>query len=403
MQAKTLAFLAMILLSAASASAVTETLAVTETTINTFSGTNGLFPTSGLIFDASGNAYGTTENGGDNFYGSIYQLTPIRGGGYSQSVLYSFTNGADGAYPSGPLAMDGSGNLYGTATGAGSTACNNGCGTVFKITPSKSGSFQVIYSFTGGTDGSNPAFGGLVFDKSGNLFGTTELSGSTGAGTVFELSPGRGSWTETTLHGFQGGNDAGYPLMGLTIDPAGNLYGAAVRGQNGVGAVYWLKKTSSGYEESVLYSFQGGNDGAYPEYGALIIKGKTIYGTTAGGGASNQGVVYSLALSNGKIVETPLYSFTGGNDGGQPFAGVVADSANYLYGATAYFGQYGDGVVFVLSQKNGSWHESVIHAFVGSDGKYPLGTPVINGNALYGTTQVGGSSNGGVVWQVTAK
>jgi uncharacterized repeat protein (TIGR03803 family) len=114
-------------------------------------------------------------------------------------------------------------------------------------------------------------------------------------------------------------------------------------------------------------------------------------------------VVYSLALSNGKIVETPLYSFTGGNDGGQPFAGVVADSANYLYGATAYFGQYGDGVVFVLSQKNGSWHESVIHAFVGSDGKYPLGTPVINGNALYGTTQVGGSSNGGVVWQVTAK
>jgi uncharacterized repeat protein (TIGR03803 family) len=242
-----------------------------------------------------------------------------------------------------------------------------------------------------------------VLDKSGNLFGTTELGGPTGAGAVFELSPGRGFWSETTLHGFQGGNDAGYSLTGLTIDPAGNLYGAAVRGENGVGAVYWLKNTSSGYKESVLYSFHGGNDGAYPEYGALIIKGNTIYGTTAGGGASNQGVVYSLARSGGKVVETPLYTFTGGNDGGQPFAGVVADGAGNLYGATAYGGSTGYGVVYRLAQKNGSWHESVVHTFALSDGKYPLGTPVINGDALYGTTQVGGSANGGVIWQITAK
>jgi uncharacterized repeat protein (TIGR03803 family) len=399
MRTKSLAILAVTLMLTAGGWAASSEKVLFDFTV----GSDGAYPTSGLVFDTKGNLYGTTENGGANFYGTVFQLTHSKSG-WTENVLYSFTNGSDGAYPSGALVFDKAGNLYGTAVSGGSTSCSNGCGTVFELVPGSGGSwtFSVIYSFTGGKDGFAPAYGSLILDKAGNLYGTAEMGGK-GAGTVFELIHSKGGWKEKTLYQFAGGSDAGFPLAGLSWDAASNLYGATVRGgTSNAGAVFQLKHIKAGWKEKVIYSFTGGNDGAYPEYGGVTLNAAgDVYGAVAGGGASGQGVVFELKPSKSGWKESVLYSFTGGSDGGQPFAGLTFNPAGNLFGATAY-GANGDGTVFELAHTKSGWKESTLHIFAVSDGAFPYGSVVLDGKGrLYGTTFRGGSGSAGVVFEVT--
>jgi uncharacterized repeat protein (TIGR03803 family) len=196
-----------------------------------FTGSDGCCPTGGVIRDGVGNLYGTA-GGGASGYGSVFKLDPSN----ALTVLHSFT-GADGAAPAGGLIMDGSGNLYGTTSAGGSGTCGGqfavgGCGTVFKLEPS--GNETLLYSFKGGSDGANPAYGGLVMDAAGNLYGTTLEGGPgtctgrnqvvVGCGTVFKLDP---SGNETVVYTFTGGSDGAFPYAGVVMDAAGNLYGTA--------------------------------------------------------------------------------------------------------------------------------------------------------------------------------
>ena len=196
----------------------------TETVLHNFPEYHGdgSLPGSGdVVFDQAGNLYGTTITGGSADVGAVYELTPSG----TESVLWSFTGGQqDGSYPWSGVIFDGSGNLYGTTTEGGDPACVGGCGTVYKMTPSGSGwTEKPIYSFTGGSDGAVP-YGGLIFDQSGNLYGTTISGGINGeSGTVFELTPNPdGSWNFNLLYSFNGN---GGPDGSLTMDAAGNLYG----------------------------------------------------------------------------------------------------------------------------------------------------------------------------------
>jgi uncharacterized repeat protein (TIGR03803 family) len=384
MKSKTVALLTLVLLLATSAWASTET-ALYKFCSQQYC-TDGAMPTAGVIFDKAGNLYGTTMIGGSNMDGAVFELKHSKSG-WTESVLYSFTGGDDGTNPIGPLVFDKAGNLYGTADGGGS-----GYGTVFELKPSSgSWTFNVIYTFQGGDDGASPAYGGLVVDKSGNLYGTTEMGGANGSGTVFELTPGKSGWTKSTLYSFAGGSDAGYPLTGVTLDEAGDLYGATVSGGSyGEGAVFELEHKS--WTESVLYSFTGGSDGAYPEFGAVTIKAGNIYGTAAGGGADSLGVVYELKYSKSGWTESVLYSFTGGTDGGEPFAGVAFNKAGDLAGAAAYYGKDSYGSVFELAKKKAGWKENTLYDFTGSDGMYPYGGIVFDpkGN-WYSTTYYGGN------------
>jgi len=379
--------------------------AITETTIHTFAGgAYSEYPYSGLVFDPSGNAYGTASGGGAG-YGTIYELTPSQSG-WIANILYEFDN-VNGAYPSGPLIFDAAGNLYGAASYGGDTSgiCQgSGCGTVFELQRVSGGwHFVVLYTFSGDADGAHPN-ASLIFDKSGNLYGTTFNGGNSGYGTAFELSPSTGGWRESTVYTFAGNSDGANPVSGLTPGPAGIFYGTTLFGganncgANNCGTVYKLRKTSSGWKETILHSFNG-SDGSSPMAGPLLRHG-TLYGTTSTGGASNQGTAFSLIQRNHTFIETVLCSFNGTN-GTSPVSEMVPDSAGNLYGTTVYGGSNGYGVVFVLRNSEGKWQESVVHDFAGTlDGSQPLGTPTFHAGGLFGTTSGGGEWDAGVAWEL---
>jgi uncharacterized repeat protein (TIGR03803 family) len=312
-------------------------------------------PSGNLTFDAAGNLYGTTQNGGSRFFceagcGTVWKLARTPKGTFNVSILHIFTF-TDGWQPFAGMIFDAAGNLYGTTAGGGATvteACHDSCGVVFKLAPNPDGTWteSVLHSFTG-TDGDLPD-AGLIFDAAGNLYGTTFEGGADRSGVVFKLAPNPdGTWTESVLYSFTGGVDGGYPAAGLTLDPAGNLYG-----------------------------------------------------TTFEGGADRSGVVFKLAPNpDGTWTESVLYSFTGGADGAYP-RGLIFDAAGNLYGTTEYGGAYGDGVVFKLSPRSSGWSETVLHSFLGF-GQQPF-APVIFDPAgnLYGTTQWG-NGNYGLVFEIT--
>ncbi len=175
-----------------------------------------------MTFNKAGNLYGTTTAGGNFGQGLIYQLTPIFDGSWAETVLHHFTGGSDGAYPDHPsLIFDSAGSLYGSAALGAQGNCflfgNFPCGTIFKLTPQTGGTwgFTVLHSFTGGADGGNPE-GTLLFDKIGNLYGTTYGGGTSGRGVVFELTPhANGKWSEKVLHTFKGSADGNGTVAGL--------------------------------------------------------------------------------------------------------------------------------------------------------------------------------------------
>lgn len=365
--------------------------------------------------------------------GTVFELIPpaTRRGPWTQTILYSFQPRPDGNWPIGGLVFDRSGNLYGTTIQGGSGRCEVngpivGCGTIFELMPPSSpgGDWTevVLYSFgtNGNGDGAGPQ-AGLIFDTGGNLYGTTEFGGKASTtcpydcGTVFKLSPTQGmGWLETVLYRFQG-PDGRTPLGGLLLDPSGRLYGTTVDGGAfGYGTVFKLTPPAPGgqWTESLLYEFTGGPDGAGPEAALIHDQHGNLYGTASGGGMTSCspscGVVFELVPPSdpgGVWSETTIWEFSGGNDGASPFGTLLFDKTGNLYGTTAfggtpetctYTGNIGCGTVFRLkppSQPGESWVETIIYAFFGNfDGAAPSGALTFGKlGALYGTTQVGGA------------
>jgi uncharacterized repeat protein (TIGR03803 family) len=295
----------------------------------------------GVVADPTGDLYGTEAFGGSLSKGSVFRLDTA--GNFS--VLHSFTGGSDGSFPSAGLVTDGKGNFYGNAASGGlPNACGNGCGTVFKI--DTNGLFSVLYTFTGSLDGGIPV-GTLTLDSAGNLYGTTAAGGVYGFGTIFELSPGA---KEQTLYSFSvtGQFDGAQPVGGLILDAVGNLYGTTYYGGGGhcfdgftpgCGTVFELQPSGT---FTVLHAFAGADDGGWCTAG-LALSGNNLYGVASGGGRFGQGTVFKVTLDG---AFTLLHGFSGGADGSHPMATLTLDSTGTIYGTTAGGGTSGFGSIF---------------------------------------------------------
>jgi uncharacterized repeat protein (TIGR03803 family) len=248
--------------------------------------TDGYFPAGDLVFDAAGNAYGATSEGGQNGSGTIYQLTRSQDG-WAETVFYSFGKQNDGSYPS-DVVIDQSGNLYGTAHGGGDPACYSyGCGVVFELTHTPSGWVEtILHTFENAADGAFPS-GGLVFASSGNLYGTTSHGGSNGGGTVYELTPSSGGWAFKVLYSVNG-NGSG-PVGRLAMDSSGNLYGATnSEGAYGRGNIFKLAPPGGNWTYTSLHDFFGGSgDGAYPSDSPSVDANGNLFGTAGEGGTGS--------------------------------------------------------------------------------------------------------------------
>lgn len=397
--------------------------APTEQVLYSFAGgTSPGVPSPGLVFDSSGNLYGTAQGGDAQNSGVVFELSPTQDGSWKSTILYRFAGGEDGAHPAAGLIFDKAGNLYGTTQAGGRGKQSEG--TVFKLSPSENGTWTetVLYRFTGGaSDGAEPK-ADLIFDTKGNLYGTTPYGGigcePTGCGTVFELTPQTdGTWKETLLHLFAGGdNDGASPWAKVTLDAAGNLYGTTVYGayrsacnySSGCGAVFELTPNAHGkWNEKLLYAFAGAR-GSDPEGGLILDSAGNLYGTTTGGGEFRGGTAFELI--HGAWTHKILHSFHFNHkhyhkDGDEPSATLVMDQSGNLYGTTVSGGAYGPfGIVFELTLTNGQWTETVLHSFDnnGEDGLVPYSNLVLDsaGN-LYGTTSGGGTGGYGTVFEVT--
>jgi uncharacterized repeat protein (TIGR03803 family) len=363
--------------------------AQTFTVLYSFKGTpDSAGPSGGLALDASGNIYGTSYAGGASYHGTAFKLTPAG----KETVLYSFLAGY-GANPTSKLARDAKGTLYGTTLKGGVY----NAGTVFRL--NKKGDEAVLHSFLKG--GLGYSANGVILDGQGTLFGTTYGGGNSGCfengcGVVFKLDA---AGKETVLYSFTGGTDGGAPSS-IVRDPAGNLYGTTVGGgdltcNSGYGCGTVFKLDTAG-KETVLYSFTGtGGDGAFPYSGVVRDSAGALYGSTGGGGNQNCGypgcgTVFKVE-ANGK--ETVLHRFTGtGGDGRNPtFASLVLDAAGNIYGTTQNGGDASCdcGVVFMLDT---SAKETILHTFSGgADGAAPNVGLVLNAAGdIYGAAASGG-------------
>jgi len=395
-------------------------------------GADGAQPWAGLVIDAPGNLYGTAAAGGTGSCsylgatgcGTIFQLKK-HNSSYVFNPLYSFQGGDDGEFPARPLSIGPNGTFYGTATGGGEGTCSfygvSGCGVVFNAGPTPQPPRtpllhfleSALYRFSGSSDGGNP-FSAVIFDQSGNIYGTTSAGGAYGLGTVFELSPaGGGTYTQTVLYSFAGGMDGANPYDGVVFDTAGNLYGTTVYGggstvcQSGCGTVFQLSPAGgAGWTEQVLYRFQGATDGQYPAAGVAIDGAGNLYGNTNTAGTGQGGLggnnVYQLAPSGNNWTYNLLY--TAPYNAGFGYGRVVLDSTGNLYEAIEAGGAFGHGQVLQLA--HGSWIYTDLYDFTdGADGASPYASVTVDSSGIvYGTTLIGGMGcrNGcGVVWSIT--
>jgi uncharacterized repeat protein (TIGR03803 family) len=380
-----------------------------------FNGKDGSGPLAGLIFDASGNLYGTTSSGGAAGGGTAFELIPKAGGGWTQKILHSFgTHSNDGVSPYAAMILDSAGNLYGTTSTGGA----HGLGTAFELTPREAGGWteKILYSFGAhSNDGANP-YAAMILDSAGNLYGTTFAAGAADAGAAFELTPkAGGGWTEKILYSFgTHSNDGANPYAAMILDSAGNLYGTTV----GSDVFELMPEAGGGWGEKILLNFNG-TDGAN-SYGSLTFDAAgNLYGTTIQGGtgscedSAHCGTVFELTpQANGTWGETVLHNFGGAGDGTLPYGNVIFDAAGNLYGTTSDGGTglcarsivVGCGTVFVLSPNtSGGWTETVLHNFQDEgDGYWPYAGLIFDaaGN-LYGTTQEGGFHGLGTVFKIT--
>ncbi len=349
----------------------------------------------GLVGDDAGNLYGTTFYGDTSLGdGTAFKLAPDG----TKTILHSFSGGTDGGLPAG-LIIDKAGNLFGTTQQGGrSGGCNgNGCGVVFEL--ATNGTESQLYTFTGGADGAYP-MGSLLPDGKGGFFGTANGGGADRLGTVFALSK---AGALTVLHTFAGGSDGDAPIAGLIADKAGNLYGTTKLGGAGCsgfgcGTVYEIAADGTG---TVLYAFTGGSDGGNPVGGLIADAAGNLYGTTefggSGKGCGGTGCRTVFRLAPGGAL-TVLYTFTGGSDGAQPVASLIKDAKGNLYGTTL-FGGTGYGVAFKIAARG---KERVLHSFTnGDDGAYPWGALFKDGEgSVVSTASGGGSTDFGTVFRI---
>lgn len=360
---------------------------------------SGAYPSGNLILTGH-TLYGTTSQGGTNGYGAVYSLTPS-GGSCCENVLYSFVGGtADGASPTG-IVIDRSGSIYGTTLSGGYDNCGyyqsqTECGTVFSLTPSSSGYTEhVLYRFCAAgnspycIDGASPAAGLTLRD--GALYGTTKYGGAYGMGIVFSLTKSQSGYTEKVLYSFKGHKDGANPTAVPVFDAKGAMYATTTAGginrcsylqsASGCGTIYKLTPSGSGYAERIIYRFRGRRDGANPMAG-LTLRGNTLYGTATYGGTKRMGVVFSVTPAQKGYSEQVLYAFTGHRDGTYPYAGLAIDKNSNLYGATFGGGYHNRGAVFELTLTDSGYYEHVLYSFVGGcDGRNPAATPIVNTNA----------------------
>jgi uncharacterized repeat protein (TIGR03803 family) len=410
-----LAALALTLTTAASAQ-------YTETTLYNFGAMTGdpTDPSTGLIRDAAGNLYGSSNLGGVAD-GAAYELSSSSGGSWTETILYSFPiDGTSGYQPSGSLTMDSSGNLYGVTQMGGT----HNKGAVYELSHGSSGwTESVIYSFAGNPDGEAPS-GSMIFDADGNLYGTSFRGGGgtnancfDGCGTVFELSPSSSGWTEKILYGFSGGADGLGPGGNLLFDTAGALYGSAAEGGSVVGAgcfagcgtIFRLTSISGTWRFARLFDFQGPTGGAAP-LAIAFDSAENLYGAASAGGrgcAGNLGcgVVFKLTRQTtpGPWKETVLHAFTGKHDGQGP-SGVALDSAGNIFGAADFGGSGNIGTVWELTPtSHGPWTFTQLYEFgTGANGGIPNSGVILDpsGN-LYGTTQQYGQYDRGTVFELS--
>jgi uncharacterized repeat protein (TIGR03803 family) len=333
----------------------------------------------------------------------------------NETVLWNFSkSNGDGAYPwSNVLISDSNGNFYGV-TGGGGT---NSAGMVFELSPDGHGGYSetVLYDFKGfgSGDGATP-YGSLARDAAGNLYGTTQGGGANSTGAVYMLSPkSGGGWTERILYSFSasGATDGASPSGGVILGKNQTLYGTTTYGgAYSSGTVFQLSKTQSGITEKVLHNFGTAGDGAFPYDPVVADPAGNLYGATSIGGASGSGCVYRLSLQNGSWKESVLHSFTGtnGDGSGMYYVGLIGDKSRDIYGTTAFGGTNGTGTVWelVYSKSSNSYSEKILYSFgaiSSGDANYPYGGLVMDGaGTLYGTTEQGGSTqNSGAVFKLT--
>jgi uncharacterized repeat protein (TIGR03803 family) len=354
-------------------------------------------PWSGVVLDAHGNIYGNTEWGGNQGNGTVYQLLRNNDGGWIYATLHSFGYYDPGSAPVTTLVRDQAGHLYGTNTAQ-----------VFELTPDTSvdWGFSALHNFTGGGDGACNDLCSVSMDSAGNLYGSTPAGGANGDGVIFKI----GSSGFNVLYNFTGGDNGGYGVGQLAFDNQGNIYGTTVDGGTYGQGVFYRLSPSGTY--TVLHTFGGSLDGAQPWGGLMMARDGNLYGTTANGGAGDSGTVFRLTPNNdGTWTESVLYSFRQSSGGFFPQAVPTMDAAGNLYGTTVSGGGSNSyGTVYKLTQSNGQWSETVVHAFQGppNDGNTPIYVPVAIDSAgnIYGTTTMGGIYDGngegfGTVWEYT--
>jgi uncharacterized repeat protein (TIGR03803 family) len=365
-----------------------------ETVLHRFLDKPAEGPDATLVADASGNLYGVTFQGGTKGDGTVYELSPRSGGGWSYHILHVF-NGKDGSSPQGKLLLDSIGNLYGTTFEGGAYDC----GTVFQLAPVSGGQWMMttLHDFTSGSDGCATMVG-LTFDTNGNLYGGNTSGGADQAGVAFSMTPAsNGQWTLTAIHAFSGvSGEGGGPTTSLVFDSKWNLYGGNITG------IFVLTPNGDGtWTESSAYTFNSNPDGQAASGELTFDAAGNLYGTNTFGGKywPTGGAAFRLTPGTSGWSITVLHSFGLGNDGFYPYGGLVLDSAGNAYGTTGQGGLYGKGIVFKLARDaNDHWTETILHNFTGGpDGGVPVAGALLDGsNSLYGATEGGGASGCGV-------
>ena len=324
----------------------------TLNTIYNFVATTGTGPRSGIVFDKSGNIYGTTYYNGANGYGTIYELTPptAEKQAWTETTIYNFD--ATTGNPVSGVVLDKSGNIYGTTSGT-----NGVPGIVFELTPPTAGkqawTETTLFSFNG-TNGQTPD-GGVVFDSSGNLYGTTYIGGSHNNGIVYKLAPpaaGKKVWTETVLLNFDGTNGQN-PYGGVVFDSSGKLYGTTYYGGSGnFGVIYQLTPPAAGkkaWTNTTIFNFKDTPE-EYPYSGVVIASSGQLYGTISAGSGGNGSFYLLTPPAAGKKMWTKTVPVVfNGMNGSTPLGGIVFDKAGNLYGTTSGGGSVGYGTVFMYS------------------------------------------------------
>lgn len=371
-------------------------------------GSDGAYPNTPPILDQHGNVFATTANGGSecapNGCGTAFELSQRNGHwGYRQTLEFSSPSNTP-PVSAGRLVMDATGNIYGTDFYGGDILCN--CGAVFQL--SQSGGVWTkssLHNFLGGSDGQIPS-SGLIADAEGNLYGTTQAGGvNNSQGTVFELVRNSdGTWTYNVIHSFGGSQDGAIPAGALAFDTLGNLYGTALFGGTfGDGAVYKLSPSADTWNESIIYNFTLEYGFYQSESGVAIDANGNLYGATLYGGLYSLGTIYKLTPGMGYWKRAVLYTFTGGNDGAYPVGWLTLDQSGVIYGTTVSGGQFGYGTVFKLvNGKRGNWNEVTLHGFRSTDGSQPnWGVTLDASGHIFGIAEAGGANNFGTIYEIS--